>query len=135
MTIDSKIKNLWRPFLPLGIGFSIGLSAPISMNIYQNHNVVYETSEKKVLKKVDGIFSNTEIEIDKKTNSINVVRSAQFNYKSFTDIKGDGSLDRIYLGGNLFSRGIESKSRSFYRTEDFEKYPQIFANSEREYKE
>ena len=65
-----------------------------------------------------------------------MTRSYFFSYKAYNDDNGDGCLDIIYLGeGSPLARGLESESRIYYRKDDLENHPDIFARGEQEYRE
>jgi len=143
MTINKLVKELVKFLaIPVAIGTTVGLSIPFSMNVYKNHNVDYQIEGRRVLKKVDGIFANTRVEIDK-DGSIEMTRASLCGeYRSYTDEDRDGYLDSIYLGGHMFpGRGAELESRIFYRDGtlwrdgDLENYPDVFTNGEQDFRE
>ena len=134
-----KLIRLLDYLKPLGFGIALGLSIPFSFNFYNNHNVDYQVGERRVLRKIDGIFSHTEVEVYD-SGEIKVTMTSP--YRSYTDKNGDLTLDHIYLGGDFFGRGPETESRTFDRENkngfydgSLETDPEVFVNSEREFKE
>ena len=135
-----KIKSL----MSMGIGLAIGLSILFSLNVYQNSNVDYYSKDRRVLKKIDGIFPYTKFEVYD-NGMVEMTRTSGFfsgQYRSYIDKEGDGKLDRIYLSGEFFGRGPETESRLFAREDPFGNYEgtlethlDIFVNSEREFRE
>ena len=134
------IRNTLKSLTPLVVGMAVGLSIPFSLNVYQNSNVDYFVNDRRVLRKIDGIFSHTEVEVYN-NGKIKMTRTSS-PYRFYTDNECDGSLDEIYLGGEFLGRGPETEGRFFYRKDHREIYegtletnPNVFANAETEFRD
>lgn len=117
-----------RLVLPICVGF--GLAGVY--NAYLHHNISYETHNKRVMEKVDGIFSHTEIEIDKRDGDVKVVRYDLLNYRSYFDEDEDLKVDEVYLGDNMFIRG--SHSKFFQRDKHFNENSEVFNEADKEFR-
>jgi hypothetical protein len=115
----------------VGIPIVMGISTLTVINLYFHHNVKYQTDEKTVLQKMDGIVDWTQVTIDK-DGPVHVNRRHLLNWRDYTDKDNDGEVDRIYLGDNPFVRG--SHSKSYYREEDLAKYPQVFQRADEDFR-
>lgn len=114
------------------IGLFGGLGIVTGFNYYINHNVSYETDDKRVFKKADGIFRNTTLKIDKNNDSIYIVRSHP-DYRTYDDKNGNEILDEVCFGTKLFTRG--SHYRCFDRDKHLEQYPLIFQEADEDFKQ
>lgn len=116
----------------LGIPLAIIVAGAGGLNVYYNHNVNYEVNGKRYFKKVDGIFSHTEIIINN-NGSIELKKLGIGSYIAYDDRNNDKKVDWIFLGGNPLSKGAGSESRSFERNEDLEKNIQLFQDADKLY--
>lgn len=115
-------------------GVVLGLGVCTGINFYKHHNVSYEIVQegKKVFQKADGIFTYTELEINK-DGSVNINRYPFGDIRFYTDKDGDGNVDSIFQGSNLFVRG--SHSRSFERDKHLKQYPAVFQDADRDFRQ
>ena len=117
---------------------------PIGFNFYWNHNVDYYLSgSKRVIKKIDGILSHTEVEIEDDGGIIMRKYISNVINREYKDEGGDGNLDRIRLMPEFLARGPESEFRDYSREPKkyytyngtLETNPEVFENAEYEYRE
>ena len=129
MSIDKTIKKL----LPSAISLVACLGFITGINFCTHHNVSYETDNKKVFQKANGILAHTQIEVNKDgsvaMNRYNHIRGIRF----YTDNDGDGKVDRVIYAAKLFSRGPHSET--FYRDEHLEHYPQVFETADQDFRQ
>ncbi|MGM5482174.1 MAG: hypothetical protein ACQESF_01820 [Nanobdellota archaeon] len=125
MGIETKLKDVVKA-VGLPIIFSVGVFT--GYNFYSHHNVSYETQEKKVFQKVDGVMSHTTLEFNKENGAITLIRDNFLDLKIYKDTNGDRRVDSLYELGNPFLRG--SHPRSFERDEDFEQYTMVFEDAD-----
>lgn len=130
MSVGKNIKGLALSVAIPVVGW-IGIFT--GYNFYVHHNVNYETDDKKVFQKADGILSHTSIEIDKDRGSVEVTRHHALNYRSYHDNNGDRKVDDVYLGGNPFRRGAHF--RIFRRDKHLEQHPAVFQDADRDFRQ
>jgi len=131
MSIDKTVRKL---ALSVGIPAVAWIGVLTGYNFYAHHNTSYETDNKKVVQKADGIMAHTELEIDTENGSVEITRHHALNFRSYTDSNGDGNVDRVYRRlGNPFARG--SHSRSFERDKHMEQYPTVFQEADRDFRQ
>lgn len=129
MSIDKIAKRLT---LSTGVSIVAVVGMWTGSNFYFHHNVNYEEDGKRVFQKADGIFAHTELEINE-DGSVEMNRYSFGNNRFYTDKDGDGKVDRVFQGSNLFARG--SHSRAFYRDEHLEQYPQVFERADQDFRQ
>lgn len=122
--IKAMLKGIGIPLTFIIAGFG-------GLNVYYNHNVNYELDGKRYLKKVDGIFSHTEIIIN--NGAIELKKIGLKGYQAYEGNDRDKKVYWIFLGGNPLSKGAESESRSLWRNKDLEKNIQLFQDADRLY--
>ncbi|MFA5993282.1 MAG: hypothetical protein WC796_06255 [Candidatus Pacearchaeota archaeon] len=118
--------------LTLGIGVAAWTTFFGGCNLYQHQNVRYETPDRKVFEKADGILGYTKLDVDKNTGAVEITRHHGWHYRDFTDSNGDGFVDRVCLGENPFIRG--SHITFFDREKQLQEYPVVFRDADNEFR-
>ncbi len=104
----------------------------IGYNFCAHNNVNYETDDKKVMHKVDGIFGHTSLEINKSDDSVKIRRYNPLDLRLYYDYNRDNTVDRVYREGILFLRNSQ---KSFYIDRDLKEYPIIFQEANKDFME
>ncbi len=130
MTIDKTIQKI---VLSIGIPVVGWIGGLTGYNFYAHHNVSYETPDKKVVQKADGIIDYTSVEINKEDGSIEITRDHFPNWRSYKDKDRDGNVDEINRRGNLFVRG--SHYSNFDREKHLKQYPIVFQEADRDFRQ
>lgn len=119
-------------YIGLGVIFYMGVQT--GCNFYSHHNVNYEEYGQRVYQKADGItaYDYTSLVINE-DGSVEIDRYSLRNYRFYTDKDGDGKVDRVFQGDNLFGRG--SYSRVFRRDKHLEQYPEVFERADQDFRQ
>ncbi len=126
--------NIGQTVLGLvGIGVVITMGGLTGLNFYLHNNVSYETDDKKVVKKADGIMTHTTLEIDKDNGAIKITRNNFLTHRTYTDNDNDGNVDNIFRTDNPFVRG--SYPRTFERDKHLKQYPSLFEKADRDFRQ
>src|SRR3989338_2220941 len=99
-------------------------------NLYQHHNVEYESPIERGVEKVDGIFYHTAIKVNKFSGEVKVIRYG-WNHRSYTDMNNDGRVDTLFIGKMTFLRG--SIDQTFIREMDGLRYSDDFQKADTDF--